>query len=178
MKPIGPVLAAVLFAACAQSPEEDPPRLAEINQDPAKLHGYFMYMIRNEMEAMAAKVTRVDEKALRFAIQNTVAPDLTRRLVLGFEQHSVTVAENDESRIARWCNKEFGISREYHLAQMESSSGKKYWVIDFTREQLAELPEAAMAWFRRQRQAAEGRIYAYPPDWTPVPVMATCPCGR
>jgi hypothetical protein len=177
MKSFAPVLAAALFAGCAQAPEADPPRLAEVNQDPVRLHGYFMYMIRHDLEAKAAKVTTVDENALRFAIKNTIAPDLTRRLVLGFEQHSVTVAENDESRIARWCNKEFGISREYPLAQLEQA-GKKYWVINFTRDQLRELPEAAMAWFRRQRQAADGRIYAYPPDWVAVPVMATCPCGR
>ena len=109
------------------------------------------------------------------AIQNRDAPELTRRVILGFEQHSVTVAEDRKTAVARWCNKEFGIFRDYRLL---SELGGRIWTIDFTGEQLEELVPAAFAWFRRQREVADGRIYAYPPDWTHARAAETCGCEK
>jgi len=173
MNSIIPLLAALLLAGCAATPGQDPEPAKDVIKDPAKIHGFFLRMIRDRQEKMAAMVTTLNPDEFYLGIRNRIAPDLTRRILLGFEQHDLKV--EGESAVARWCNKEFGISRDFKLI---SQVGGRLWKLEITREQIEELAKAGLAWFRRQREAADGRIYAYPPDWIPAPVMTSCPCGR
>jgi hypothetical protein len=169
--------AAALIAGCAALPEEqEPDRPKDIIKDPARIHGFFLRMIRDREEGIAAQVTTlVPPEQLYFGVRNQIAPDLTRRILLGFEQHDLRVAEDKSHAIVRWCNPEFGISREFTL---RSEAGGRIWKLDITRDQIEELARAGLAWFRKQREAADGRVYAYPPDWVAARVSATCPCGK
>ncbi|HEU4339029.1 MAG TPA: hypothetical protein VFS19_03085 [Planctomycetota bacterium] len=167
--------AVALAAGCASLPGQDEEPVKDIIKDPAKIHGFFIRKIREREELIAAKVTTLrPEEQLFFGVRNTIAPDLTRRILLGLEQHKVEVAPEGRTARVQWCNPEFGISREF---QMVNPSGK-IWQLDITREQIEDFARAGLAWFRRQREAADGRIYAYPPDWVATKVSASCPCGN
>jgi len=165
---------AALLAGCASAPEQDEERPGQIAKDPARIHGYFLRKIRDRMEGEAAKVTSLSYEELYFGVRNRIAPDLTRRIILGLEQHDLKVSEDRATATVRWCNKEFGISRDFTLR----SVGGKFWQLQITREQIEELAKAGLDWFKRQREVADGRIYAYPPDWVATNVAATCACGR
>ncbi|MBI4566115.1 MAG: hypothetical protein HY716_15625 [Planctomycetes bacterium] len=173
-----------MLGACrSPEPRDFSPRWKFL-QNPAHPFDYFMEMIRCDLPAKAREILSADAKkrfpegSFTLAVRNTLAPDATKRLILGFEQHSVTVSPDGETALARWCNREFGVFLDIRLMR-ERLAGRWYWAIDFTREQLVEtLEPALMAWYRRQRDAADGRIYAYPPDWEYAPVAADCPCLR
>ncbi len=166
--------AAVLLASCAAVPEgQEEERPKDVVKDPARIHGFFIRMIREDKPGIAAQVTTLDETAFTIGVRNRIAPDLTRRILLGFEQHDVRV-DGDRATV-RWCNKEFGLSRDFGLI---SKHGGKVWQLEITREQIEELATAGLAWFRKQREAADGRIYAYPPDWIATNVSTSCKCGR
>jgi len=168
--------AALLVAGCAAVPEQDEEHPKDIVKDPERIHGYFIRMIRERQESKAAEVTTLrPTEQLVLGIRNRIAPDLTRRILLGFEQHGVKVEEDRSAATVRWCNKEFGISRDFRLI---SKHGGKIWELDITREHIEELATAGLAWFRRQREVADGRIYAYPPDWVATNVSPSCKCGR
>ncbi|HEY3226757.1 MAG TPA: hypothetical protein VGK61_07180 [Planctomycetota bacterium] len=175
MNSFSPLLAALLIAGCAAAPEQDAEPVKDVIKDPAKIHGFFLRKIRDREEAIAAKVTTLKEEELVIGIRNRIAPDLTRRIILGFQQHSIRVAEDGKTAVARWCNPEFGITWDIDIVR---NPKLPIWQLHITREEIEELAPAGLAWFRRQREAADGRIYAYPPDWTPAPVMTSCPCGR
>ena len=165
--------AVLLLSACAAVPEQDEERPSRVAKDPARIHEFFIRKIREREEAVAAQVTTLDPNAFTMGVRNRVAPDLTRRILLGFEQHELKV-EGKEA-VARWCNREFGISRDF---RMVLDPQIKIWMLVITREQIEELATAGLAWFRKQREAAEGRIYVYPPDWIAANVSPTCKCGR
>jgi hypothetical protein len=174
MKLIALLLPAALLSACASAPVQDDERPKDVIKDPARIHGFFLRKIREREESVAAQVTTLrPPEQLYFGIRNEIAPDLTRRILLGFEQHDVRV--DGAIATVRWCNPEFGISRDFTL---KSELGGKIWLLDITRDQIEELAHAGLAWFRKQREAADGRIYAYPPDWVAANVSATCKCGR
>jgi hypothetical protein len=167
---------AALLAGCASIPDQEEEQRKDVVKDPARIHGFFIRMIRERQEALAAEVTTLEPKQqLILGIRNQIAPDLTRRILLGFEQHDVKVAEDRATATVRWCNREFGISRDFQLI---SKYGGKIWELDITREAIEELARAGLEWFRKQREASDGRIYAYPPDWIAANVSATCKCGR
>lgn len=165
--------AAFLLAGCASVPDQDEERPSKVAKDPARIHGFFVKKVRDRLEAEAAQVTTLDPNAFTIGVRNRIAPDLTRRILLGFEQHGLKV--DGPAATARWCNREFGISRDFRLVL---DPVLRIWLLEITREQIEELATAGLAWFRRQREAADGRIYAYPPDWVATNVSATCPCGR
>jgi hypothetical protein len=167
--------AALVIAGCAAVPPGDEERPKDVVKDPARIHGFFVKKIRERLPGVAAQVTTLDPNQFVIGVNNQVAPDLTRRILLGFEQHDVRVAEDRSKATVRWCNKEFGISRDFTL---RSEHQGRVWLLEITREQIEELANAGLAWFRRQREVADGRIYAYPPDWSPALVTPTCPCGR
>jgi hypothetical protein len=170
------LLPAIAFAAgCASLPGQEPDRPKDIIKDPTRIHGFFLQMIREDRPAVAAEVTSLQPAELTMGVHNTIAPDLTRRILLGFEQHDVRVSEDRSQAVARWCNKEFGISRDFTLL---STAGGRIWKLQITREQIEELARAGLDWFRKQREVADGRIYAYPPDWVATNVAASCKCGR
>jgi hypothetical protein len=166
-----------LAAGCASLPEQDEERPKDIVKDPSRIHEFFLRKIRQREEGVAAKVTTLSSEELYFGVRNRIAPDLTRRILLGFEQHDVKVDPDGISGTARWCNNEFGISRDFQLRATVYPGGK-FWQLVITREQIEELARAGLAWFRKQREVADGRIYAYPPDWVATNVTATCKCGR
>lgn len=167
--------AALVVAGCASVEEQDEERPKDVIKDPARIHGFFVQKIRQRLPGIAAQVTTLDTNQFVIGVNNQIAPDLTRRILLGFEQHDVQVAEDRSRATVRWCNKEFGLSRDFTL---RSEFGGRIWKLEITREQIEELAHAGLAWFRRQREVADGRIYAYPPDWTHANVSASCPCGR
>lgn len=167
--------AAALLAGCAVAPGQDEENFRDVLKDPNRIHGFFVRKIRDREPGIAAQVTSLDSNQFVLGVNNQVAPDLTRRILLGFEQHDLKRHENGQSATARWCNKEFGISRDFKLT---SKHGGKLWQLEITREQIEELAQAGLAWFRRQREAADGRIYAYPPDWVAANVSVSCSCGR
>lgn len=164
-----------LVAGCAAPPEQDIDRPSDIVKDPSRIHEFFLKKIREREDKVAAQVTTLDPDAFYFGVRNEIAPDLTRRILLGFEQHEVRVNEDRQGGIARWCNKEFGLSYDFPL---RSEIRGKIWRLHITREQIEELARAGLAWFRKQREAADGRVYAYPPDWIATPVSTSCPCGK
>lgn len=167
--------AVALAAGCASLPGQDEEPAKDVIKDPAKIHGFFVKKIRERLPGIAAQVTTLDTNSFVIGVNNKIAPDLTRRILLGFEQHDVKVSEDRTKATARWCNKEFGLSRDFTL---RSEAGGRIWKLEITREQIEELATAGIAWFRRQREAADGRVYAYPPDWSPALVTTTCRCGR
>lgn len=165
----------VFLAGCATVPEQDEEPAKDVIKDPAKIHGFFVRKIRERLPGVAAQVTTLNPDQFVIGVNNRIAPDLTRKILLGFEQHDLRVAEDKTTATARWCNPEFGISRDFTL---RSELQGRIWKLEITREQIEELATAGLAWFRRQREVADGRIYAYPPDWSPALVSATCRCGR
>jgi hypothetical protein len=167
--------AALLVAGCASLPEQEGERPSQVGKDPARIHGFFIQKIREREEKKAAAVTTLNEDAFYFGVRNQIAPDLTRRILLGFEQHDVKVAEDRSTATVRWCNPEFGIS---HHFTMRSEFGGRLWKLEISVEQIEEFARAGLRWFERQREAADGRIYAYPPDWKAARVSPRCPCGR
>ena len=167
--------AAVLLAGCAAGPGQDEENPRDVVKDPARIHGFFLQMIRERKETIATQVTTLPEGHLYFGVRNQIAPDLTRRILLGFEQHSIEVVEEGRLAIVTWCNREFGIFRKFRLVRTPQHP---VWRLEITREQIEELATAGLAWFKRQRDAADGRIYAYPPDWVATNVSASCGCGR
>jgi len=167
--------AIALLAGCASVPEQEEESPKDIVKDPSRIHGFFIRMIREDKPGIAAQVTSLDEAALTLGVRNQIAPDLTRRVLLGFEQHDIRINDDKQSGVVRWCNKEFGLSYDFPLTSKYSG---KVWTVVITREQIEELATAGLAWFRRQREAADGRIYAYPPDWVAANVSALCKCGR
>jgi hypothetical protein len=173
MKLIALLLPAALLSACASAPGQEEESPKDVIKDPTRIHGFFIRMIREDKPGIAAQVTTLQEAELTIGVRNRIAPDLTRRILLGFEQHRVTVDENQEFAVARWCNNEFGISRDFKLI---SKFRGKVWQLEITREQIEELAHAGLAWFRKQREVADGRIYAYPPDWKAANVSASCKC--
>ena len=171
-----PLLAAAgILSGCASAPEQEEERWSQVVKDPARIHGFFLRMIRQGQPGIAAKVTTIGEEELTIGINNRIAPDLTRRVLLGFEQHDVKVAEDGSTATARWCNPEFGLSYEFRL-RLQILSGHKLWRLEITREQIEGLAQAGIAWFKKQREAADGRIYAYPPDWAAASVSSRCGC--
>jgi len=173
MNSIFPFLPVFLIAGCAGMPEQDSEPVKDVIKDPSRIHGFFIRKIRDREPGIAAQVTTLDPDQFVIGVNNRIAPDLTRRILLGFEQHDVKVEK--DFAVARWCNKEFGISRDFRI---RSELGGRLWKLEITREQIEELATAGLAWFRKQREAADGRIYAYPPDWSAAPVMTSCPCGK
>ena len=169
------LLAASLLAGCAAVPQQDEERPKDVIKDPARIHGFFLKMIREDKPGIAAQVTSIGEEALTIGVRNRIAPDLTRRILLGFEQHDLKVSDDRATATARWCNREFGLSRDF---QLRSEAGGRIWKLQITREQIEELANAGLGWFRKQREVADGRIYAYPPDWVPTPVSPKCPCEQ
>lgn len=169
------LLAAALLAGCAALPEQEEERPKDIIKDPARIHGFFVKKIREGEPGVAALVTTLDSNAFVIGVNNRIAPDLTRRILLGFEQHNLRVEDDKSRAVARWCNKEFGISRDFTL---RSEARGLIWKLEITREQIDELANAGLAWFRKQREVADGRIYAYPPDWVATPLTPTCPCEQ
>lgn len=167
--------AIALLAGCASVPGQDEEPAKDVIKDPAKIHGFFVKKIRDREPGVAAQVTTLDSNQFVIGVNNRIAPDLTRKILLGFEQHDLRVAENKSTATARWCNPEFGISRDFTL---RSELQGRIWRLEITREQIEELATAGLAWFRKQREAADGRIYAYPPDWIAANVAASCKCGR
>jgi hypothetical protein len=175
MKLLPLLSAAALLAGCAGVPEQEEERPSQIAKDPAKIHGFFLRKIRAGLPGVAAAVTTLGPEELTIGVNNTIAPDLTRRILLGFEQHSVVVAPDGMTATARWCNPEFGLSNEFHL-RAEKLAGRILWKLVVTREQIEDFARAGIAWFRKQREAADGRIYAYPPDWVAANVSNRCGC--
>ncbi len=155
-----------------------------MTQDPAKLHAYFIDQIKcgqygNAYEhcfsnAAKASLGAYESSPFYFVIQF----ELVKRMMVGLEQHEVRLGEGGRTAVARWCNREFGISREYSLVEERIGRTKRFWKYDFTRVQLEELKDAAFAWFRRQKDAADGRLYSYPPDWQYSPLGSACDCKR
>ncbi len=182
MKLLAALAAAALASACAApgGPAPDPGPLKEVVRDPARLHSYFVEMIRRDEPAAAHKVIAagvLPYEAFYLGLHNTQAPDLTRRVLLGFRQAAVKVSADGDSATLRWHNEEFGICRDYRAAS-QVVAGRKIWGLVLSRADLEELVPAALAWFRRQRDAADGRFHAYPPDWTYASVGASCDCPR
>jgi hypothetical protein len=167
--------AAALLAGCAELPEQEEERPKDIIKDPARIHGFFLKKIREGLPGVAAEVTSLQPAELTIGVNNTIAPDLTRKILLGFEQHDVSVSEDRKTATVRWCNREFGVSRDF---QLRSELNGRIWKLQITREQIEELAHAGLAWFRKQRDVADGRIYAYPPDWVAAPLTPKCPCER
>ena len=163
-------------AGCASAPgEQEAVHPGQIARDPKLIHGYFLRKIRERIESDAAKVSTIPSEQLWIGLHNQIAPDLTRRIILGFEQHSFRLLENGEQAVARWCNPEFGISREFRFVSQVRGS-VRLWKVEITRDQVEELARAGMDWFRKQREVADGRVYAYPPDWVAASVSAKCGC--
>lgn len=137
-------------------------------QKPETLHAYFVEQIRAGEFSNAHKCLSFDaQKRLQYEpFYFIVQHELVQRLLTGFEQ----VGVNHEAGTVRWRNREFGIERDYRLVAQKRRSGMVYGY-DFTEEQLNELKDSAMAWFRAQKRAADNRMYTYPPDWhyTPLP---------
>lgn len=174
----------LLAAACSSVPAvADPGPLKDVVKDPARLHAYFTSMLRQGEIAQAHKVLstdarrRVPYEVFFLSVRNTQAPDLTLRVLTSFDQRAVSVAPDALEGTVRWCSPEFGLCRDYRVVA-DKIGTKRIWGLDFTRENLEELLPAALAWFRRQREAADGRIYAYPPDWTYARVDSTCTCPK
>jgi hypothetical protein len=167
-----------VVAGCASAPEEqEDVHPGTIARDPKLIHGYFLRKIRERVESDAAKVSTIPSEHLWIGLHNEIAPDLTRRIILGFEQHGFQLLESGKEAVARWCNPEFGISRDFRFVSREIPGGR-LWKVEITREQVEELAHAGLVWFRKQREAADGRVYAYPPDWVAANVSASCDCGR
>ena len=178
MKFLAAFFAATVVAGCATAPEEqEDVHPGTIARDPKLIHGYFLRKIRERVESDAAKVSTIPSEHLWIGLHNEIAPDLTRRIILGFEQHGFQLLESGKEAVARWCNPEFGISRDFRFVSREMPGGR-LWKVEITREQVEELAHAGLVWFRKQREAADGRVYAYPPDWVAANVSASCGCGR
>jgi len=176
MKRILPLL---LTASCAAPQSQYGMEDAKImTQDPEKLHAYFMDQIRGRDFANAhnyglAKGARaaLPYEQFYFVIQW----ELVQRMILGFEQHAVDV--KGAAGTVTWCNPEFGLSRKYRIVGMKIGT-KTFWGYDFTRDELQELKDRAFEWFGRQKSAADGRLYTYPPDWRYTPLGGACGCRR
>src|SRR5262245_34880048 len=169
--------AALLVAGCAFLPDQEEERPKDIIKDPARIHGFFLKMIREDKPGIAAQVTSIDENVLTLGVHNTIAPDLTRRILLGFEQHSITVSDDKTTATARWCNREFGLSRDFVL---RSEYGGKLWKLQITREQIEELATAGLAWSASSAKSPTGgftRIHrtGSPPMLPPLASAADSP---
>src|SRR5262245_14589928 len=115
MNRLAPLAAATLLAGCASLADQEKERPKDVIKDPAKIHGFFLKMIREDKPGIAAQVTSISEEALTIGVRNRIAPDLTRRILLGFEQHDLKVSDDRTTATARWCNREFGVSRDFTL---------------------------------------------------------------
>lgn len=185
-------VAAVALAGCAAPAcryTTDDAR--EMTQDPDKLLAYFIdqllcgqYAPAHEYGLSRRTKQGLDYNAFFLAItheQKGVKPlelDVTRRLLAGIRQHQLVV-DGDSGR-ALWCNAEFGFSHPVRLVAEKIGRRKTFWTYEFSLESLEELMKAAvgaaMAWFNRQREVADGRVYAYPPEWRHAAVATTCSC--
>src|SRR2546427_1107228 len=106
-----PISAAFLIAGCAGTPGQDSESFKDVVKDTARIHEFFIRKIRDREPGIAAGVTTLDPNAFTIGVNNRIAPDVTRRILLGFEQHDLKVAPDRKTATARWCNREFGISR-------------------------------------------------------------------
>jgi hypothetical protein len=145
-------------------------------QDPAQLTEYFLDQVRCGEYANAYNhgLSKGAKAALSYEqFYLVIQWEFVRRMILGFEQHAVDRAAGT----VRWCNAEMGVTREFRIAGMKIGT-KTFWGLDFTREQLDDLKNTAFAWFEKQRAAADGRVYVYPPEWRYAPVGSRCTCKR
>src|SRR5690349_18104550 len=84
--------AVALAAGCAALPGQDEEPAKDVIKDPAKIHAFFVKKIRERLPGIAAQVTTLETNSFVIGVNNRIAPDLTRRILLGFEQHQVEVA--------------------------------------------------------------------------------------
>jgi len=68
-----PLLALFLIAG-ARNAEQDSEPFKDVVKDPAKIHGFFLRMIHDRQEAVAAKVTTLKEEELVIGIRTESHP--------------------------------------------------------------------------------------------------------
>ncbi len=163
----------LLLAGCATAQDgeyafskkdlQDPQKTLEIFKelvgrgDSAKAHNYLL--------SKEAKATiRQEEFQIALSMYEVIP-----RLILGLENHGVDAGR---SRMTI-CNPEFGISREIGI---KSEMGGRIWTLDFTPDDLSDFQKQALAWFRKQTQAAGNRFHVYPPNWKYSKVRSHCGC--
>ncbi len=95
-------------------------------------------------------------------------------LVRGLRQHRM--AEPHAGVVAvRWCNPEFGFSREFKLVQTKVTAKYQPWLLDLSRADLEAMQAPLLAWYRKQKEVAGDQRLVYPPYWKHAPV-ARCAC--
>jgi hypothetical protein len=180
-----PVLALMALAAGCEAPpcRYGTEEAKVMTQDPKKLLAYFIDQILCGQLAAAhehglSRETKqqIDYNAFYLGLtheQNGIKPlelDVTRRLLGGLRQEDLIV-DGNRAR-ASWSNPEFGFLHPVRLVHQRVGR-KTFWYFDFTREELEQFMkvavDASLAWFRRQRQVADGRLYTYPRDWQYTP---------
>lgn len=167
------VFLCLLLAGCASTEDGEYTFQKKDLKDPAKTLEIFKELVRRGDTAKAwdyllSKQTKGVISKEEFQIALSMY-EVIPRLILGLENHGVD-AENGRMRI---CNPEFGISRSIGI---RSEIGGRIWTLEFTKDDLTYFQDQALAWFRKQTEAAGHRIHVYPPTWRYAKVQPHCGC--
>jgi len=155
---------------CAGAPCDDLPSGKEL-KDPTRLLPVFREFMRCGEYAKAHKCLMPGAMSYEeFYLGFTAFKDTTAHLVRGLVEHGIDASAGT----IRLCNPEFGVSRDFRIARFKNL----IWTFDFTEADIRYFQDRALAWFRKQTQAADYRIYTYPPNWTYARVDGTCSCAR
>lgn len=165
---------------CASQPEPVP-TLDEMRaqmKDPKGLLAIFQRLVRTEQYAvlwkhcLAVDPTTgrkfLEQEPFQLAMTNQEVRPVLPQLISSLEAHSV----DEKAGTVRICSPEYGISRDFRVRLL----AKRFWQFLFTMEDIDYFRERALAWFRKQVEVADGRHFAYPPDWKYARVVARCEC--
>jgi hypothetical protein len=166
-------LPALLLAACAAPQTGELPSGKEL-KDPRRLLPVFKEFIRHQEYSKAhGCLSKEAKETLPYEpfYAGLTAYEAVSHLISGLQEHGI----DTENGVMRICNPEFGVSRDFRI---KGEFGGRLWTLDFTRADLDFLQERALAWFRRQREAAGHRFHVYPRNWPYSKVMPRCGCNR
>ncbi len=171
--------------AARQDVEVPKEKLREYLSNPKILHEGFCLLLTSAdsygiahdkfLSAESKNALRYEAFVLGITQVRNLVPVGFERLVSGIRLHKSSEPQND-TMIVRWCNAEFGFSREFKLVL--TRIGKfQFWQIDLRREDLEAMQEPLLAWYRKQKDAANDQRLVYPPGWKYAAIDA-CDCTR
>lgn len=170
----GLMMGAFLFSASA--PPQDAEERRERLKDPANVWPMFQEHLRrgeyskaHSLITPSAAAAHLPYEVFYIIFASFEAP---RRMVAKMQAHKVEGGATPGRLLL--CSPEFGVSREVKLTKFMG----KVWTLDFARDDVEYFKGRPMDWYRHQVKRADGRHFAYPPDWTYAPLARTCSCGK
>jgi hypothetical protein len=181
-------LSFLLLAGCLparQAEEMAPATLREYLTHPKTFHEGFCKLLTSAdswgvahdkfLSAASKGALRYEAFALGITQVRNLVPIGFEGLVSGIRLHKISEPVGGVITV-RWCNPEFGFSREFKLVQ--AKVGKfLFWGLDLAREDLEAMQAPLLAWYRKQKEVAGDQRLVYPPGWNYASINE-CECTR